>query len=293
MKKHIFIINPTAGKHKALEMTHFIVKHFDNPEIVPTEYPGHASELAKNYAGKDTIIYSVGGDGTLNEVINGVMTSDYASETIIADVPCGSGNDLIKSFTDEKDPYVLLEKYKAQHIRTLDTGVINGRSFVNISSVGFDAEIVLAAKKYKKLPLVSAELAYLISVFATLIRLKDYKMKIRIDDDEVFETNVLFLTMANGMYYGGGMMAAPDALVDDGLFDFCMVDKIKRREVPFLLPKFMKGDHEKLKVVHTIKGKKMIIDSDKPLPVNIDGELLLSDHVEVEIKEGTLNFMVP
>ena len=118
-------------------------------------------------------------------------------------------------------------------------------------------------------------------------------MKIRIDDDEVFETNVLFLTMANGMYYGGGMMAAPDALVDDGLFDFCMVDKIKRREVPFLLPKFMKGDHEKLKVVHTIKGKKMIIDSDKPLPVNIDGELLLSDHVEVEIKEGTLNFMVP
>lgn len=293
MKKHIFIINPAAGKHKALEMTNFIVKHFEDPIIIPTEYPGHATELAKEHAGQDIILYSLGGDGTFNEVINGVVHSDYSSETIVADVPCGSGNDFIKGFTEEKDPYVLLEKYKDQKVKTIDVGFVNGRSFINIASVGFDAEIVSEAKRYKKLPLISAELAYIISVFATLIKLKDYKLTVKIDDQEAVDTNVLFITMANGNYYGGGMKAAPYASMDDGLFDFCLVDKIKRREVPFLLPKFMKGDHEHLKPVHTSRGRKMVIDSKKPLPINIDGEVLHSDHVEIVIKEGALNVLVP
>jgi len=293
MKKHIFIINPTAGKQKGLELVNHIKSKFPDPIILTTKYPGHATELAKEYATTDAIIYSVGGDGTLNEVINGIMASEYASEVIFANVPCGSGNDFIKGFTNEKDPYKLLDNYLVHNIKVIDVGVINGRNFINISSAGFDAEIVLGAKKFKQLPFVSAGLAYIISVFATLINLKGYSVTIQIDEEKPQKTNVLFIIMANGRYYGGGMKAAPNAILDDGLFDFCIVDQIKRREVPFLLPRFMKGKHENLKVLKTIQGHKMTIKSETPLPLNIDGEVLLSDSINITIKKKVLKFLLP
>ena len=293
MKKHIFIINPTAGKHKGLELVSHIKSIYTEAVILETKYPGHASELAKDYASPDAIIYSVGGDGTLNEVINGIMSSEHASQVTFANVPCGSGNDFIKGFTSEKDPYKLLDSYRNSDTKAIDVGIINGRSFINISSVGFDAEIVLGAKKYKQLPFISAELAYIISVFATLIKLKAYKVKVQIDEKESIIKNILFITMANGNYYGGGMNAAPNAIHDDGLFDFCIVDQIKRRQVPFLLPKFMKGKHEGLKVLKSIRGRNMTITSDYPLPLNIDGEVLLSDSITLSIKEKAINLLLP
>jgi YegS/Rv2252/BmrU family lipid kinase len=291
--KHVFIVNPAAGKHRAGEMSDFIIETFDKPVIVTTEYPGHATELAREYAGEDVAIYSLGGDGTFNEVVNGVMTSDYSATTIVADVPCGSGNDFIKGFTDEKDPYKLLASYRNMNHQKVDVGLINGRYFVNISSVGFDAEIVFNAKKYKRLPLVSAELAYVVSVFATLIRLSGYKMTVQIDRQEPMDVNVLFATMANGNYYGGGMKAAPKAIHDDGLLDFGLVDIVKRRKVPFLLPKYMKGKHDQLKEVHMIRGEKMTIHANKPLPVNIDGEVVHSDDIQVSVIKGGLNVLLP
>ncbi len=293
MKRHIFIINPEAGKKKGLEFSDYINRHFEGATILTTEYPGHASELALEHAGPDTYIYSVGGDGTLNEVVNGIIRSDYATETAVADVPCGSGNDFIKSLTAIKDPIELLKRYKKEETKLIDIGFVNDRSFINISSVGFDAEIVLNAKKYKRLPMLSAELAYVISVFATLIRLRDYKMTIHIDDQEPIETNVLFMVMANGVYYGGGMKAAPDAKVDDGLFDFCIVDKVKRRQVPFLLPKFIKGSHESLKMLKSFRGKKIKIHSQMPLPFNIDGEVIVSNDAKVGIREKAIRLLLP
>lgn len=293
MKKHIFIINPTAGKRKGLELSSYINKKFSSPLILTTEYPGHASELSKLHCAPDTVIYSVGGDGTLNEVINGVMSSDYKNDVVIANVPCGSGNDFIKGFTSEKDPYKLLDKYLDQRVKSIDVGTINNRHFVNISSIGFDAEIVLGAKKYKLLPMISAELAYIISVFTTLIKLKDYSVNVSIDDGKVQKLNVLFITMANGNYYGGGMNAAPSAIIDDGLFDFCIVDAIKRRQVPFLLPKFIKGKHENLKVLNVIRGSKMTITSNNELPLNIDGEVLLSKNIDITINEKALKILTP
>ncbi len=293
MKKHVFIINPEAGKKKASELIGYIEENFLNAVIIKTEYANHATELAKTYASPDTIIYSVGGDGTLNEVVNGVLLSKFAKDTFIASVPCGSGNDFIKSFTTIKNPVSLLEKYKKQKTKTIDVGYINGRSFINISSIGFDAEIVVGAKKYKKIPLINGGLAYLISVFATIMKLKAYSVKVSIDGKETYDKKALFIIMANGKYYGGGMKAAPKAELDDGLFEFCIVDKIPRRRVPILLPKFMKGKHETLKEIKTIRGKKITISSKKPLPLNIDGEVELSDHVEVYIQKEGINLLVP
>lgn len=293
MKNHIFIINPEAGKKQGPNLKGYIKRNYSNAIILLTQYSNHASELAQKYAAPDTILYAVGGDGTLNEVVNGVIASDYAMETMIASVPFGSGNDFIKGLTDIKDPMLLLEKYKRKKTKLIDVGLINGKSFVNISSVGFDAEIVLNAKKYKQLPLISAQLAYLISVFTTLLQLKEYKVTVSIDDGQETETGILFLTMANGTYYGGGMKAAPNAIIDDGLLDFCLVDKVKRREVPFLLPQFIKGKHEHLKMIHMSRGKTMTITSSKPLPLNLDGEVILSKQIQITLKNRAIRVLIP
>lgn len=293
MKNHIFIINPEAGKKQGPSLKGYIKRNYSNALILLTQYPNHASELAQKYAAPDTILYAVGGDGTLNEVVNGVIASDYAMETTIASVPFGSGNDFIKGLTDIKAPLILLEKYKRQKTKLIDVGLINGKSFVNISSVGFDAEIVLHAKKYKNLPLISPQLAYFISVFTTLLQLKEYRITVSIDGGKEKETGILFLTMANGTYYGGGMKAAPNAVIDDGLLDFCLVDKVKRREVPYLLPLFIKGKHEDLKMIHMFRGKTMTITSSKPLPLNLDGEVLLSKQIQIALKNKAIKVLIP
>lgn len=293
MKRHVFIINPVAGKGKGPELKSVIEQLYNTPIILLTRFQDHARELAEEYASADTVIYSVGGDGTLNEVINGVMRSPYWEQVIVAHVPCGSGNDFIKGMTEIKDPVALLEKYKSGKYKAIDVGVVNERYFINIASVGFDAEIVLGAKKFKRIPFLNAELAYILSVFSTLVHLKDYAFWVSIDEQSEEMVNVLFLTMANGNYYGGGMKAAPKAKLDDGHLDFCFIDQVKRREVPFLLPKFIKGKHEKLKVVHHLKGKTMEIRSKKLLPLNMDGEVVMTKHVQVRIKEKCLNVLLP
>lgn len=226
-------------------------------------------------------------------MIGGVFSSAHALDTAVANVPCGSGNDFIKGLTDIKDPAELLLRYRKQKTRIIDLGIINDRCFINIASIGFDAEIVYNAKKYKRLPMLSAGLAYLISVFTTLVRLKDYPVRISIDNEKPWKKQTLFITMANGKYYGGGMQPAPKAQLDDGLLDFCIIDKIPRWKVPYLLPKFIKGKHEMLKEVKMVRGRKIYIRSHRPLPVNIDGEISWSDKVNVEIRNRAIKVLVP
>lgn len=293
MKNHIFIINPEAGKKKGVQLIEFINKNYKAPLILLTEYKGHATELAKTYASPDSIVYSIGGDGTLNEVINGVCQSDFYKDTIVAAVPCGSGNDFIKGITDIKDPIQLLIQYKEQKTKIIDLGKINDRYFVNIASIGFDAMVVHEAKKYKRIPLVNGELSYLISIFKSLIRLKDYPVSVNLDNKINIKKGILFITMANGCYYGGGMKPAPKALLDDGALDFSIIDRVSRKKVLILLPKFIKGKHETLEEVYVHKGKKLEVISEQALPINIDGEILWIERVYAQIEERALTILVP
>lgn len=293
MKRHVFIINPEAGKKKGIKLKEYIEKAFSDALILMTRYKGHATELAEAYASPDTIIYSVGGDGTLNEIINGVCRSKYREDVTVAVVPCGSGNDFAKGITNIKDPVELLNKYKKQHLKVIDLGKINDRYYVNIASMGFDALVVHSAKNYKRIPWVRGEISYLISVFKNLVQLNDYMVSIKIDAQEVIKKKILFLTMANGSYYGGGMKPAPNALIDDGLLDFAIIDKVPRLKALILLPKFIQGKHEVLDEVNVYKGKELIIESEKDLPVNLDGEIIWCDYLKVRILEKALKILIP
>ncbi|NMB95836.1 MAG: diacylglycerol kinase family lipid kinase, partial [Clostridiaceae bacterium] len=173
--KHLFIVNPVAGKGKALEYIPEIKRIFAKRKndiyfIETTEKPGHAIELVKSYVKRDTYrIYSIGGDGTLNEVLNGMAESDSS----LAIVPAGSGNDFVKSL----ESYSTFDTTKSSLLNSLidgmetitDIGKINDRFFINISSIGFDANVVYNAAKFKKIPFVNGLLAYTMGVLLTLV----------------------------------------------------------------------------------------------------------------------------
>lgn len=271
--KHLFIINPVAGKGKALKLIPDIERVFKNhPEdyiIEITERPGHATEIVRSYVEKEIYrVYSMGGDGTLNEVLNGMA----GSRSILGVIPCGSGNDFIKSIDNGRDIYEIIERTIQGKERLIDLAKVNGRYFANISSMGFDGEVVYNTSRFKKLPAVSGRMAYILGVFYSLIRCKNYHLNISIDGEHI-ETESLLTAIANGRYYGGGMMPAPEAVLDDGLLDVCLIKKVNRLKLLRFFPKFIKGTHGSIEEVSFYKGRRIEVKCNEDIFLNLDGEV--------------------
>lgn len=286
--KIMFIVNPAAGKGAALRQKDKIAAVIEKIggieyQIKYTERPGHAADIAREGAAQGCdIIFAVGGDGTVNEVVNGLI----GTEAVLGVIPGGSGNDFIRSLNIGEDVEDIIKGAIKGGKRQVDVGIINGRYFINISSIGFDAEVVLATQKAKKL-FLSGSTAYIAGLISTIFRRKADIITMVIDGQEVTK-EVLLVAVANGKYYGGGMMAAPDAVIDDGLFDICLITNLSKLRMLYLFPRFMKGKHKDLKEVHFYRSQKVHIESQNPMPVNIDGEVLRDKSATFEIVRNAL-----
>lgn len=293
--EHLFIVNPAAGKGAALSMAEHIRHRFEgtslNWRILKTWGPGHATILAREAVANqpDIHIYSVGGDGTLNEVVNGLAET----ESPLGILPCGSGNDSIRSLTDVHDPVLLLESLVDARIEKTDLGKLNDRWFLNIASAGFDAEVVNRTNHFKKLPLVPGSLAYVMGVLTTLIQRNLHEVTITLDDGEPEKSILLLAAFANGKYYGGGMQPTPAADLHDGLLNSCRVSPLSRMRMLKFFPKFIKGQHGIMEEVRFDTFKRLLLESEQPLPINIDGELSTEKRVEVTIHPGALRLKHP
>jgi YegS/Rv2252/BmrU family lipid kinase len=291
--KHLFIINPVAGKGKTVSMIPDITEYCKardyRYEIVITGYPGHATEIAKQKSGEEQCrIYSVGGDGTLNEVLNGMAGSGSS----LGVIPGGSGNDFIRSIVGDRLPDNIIAATIEGTEKLIDFARVNDKYFINISSVGFDAEVAYQTGHFKKLPLISGKLAYVLGILRTILICKNHHMEL-ILDNETISGKSLLIAAGIGKYYGGGIYALPDAEIDDGLFDVCHVDAASRFRILRLFPKYMKGLHKSIREVHMYKSKKVEIRAEKPIPLNRDGEIILTDKAVFEIFPGSLPFIVP
>ena len=291
--KHLFIINPVAGKGKTLGLIPEIMEYCEGRsyeyEIVTTGYPGHATEIAKAHSAVQALrIYSVGGDGTLNEVLNGMAGSGSS----LAAVPSGSGNDFIRSIVGANIPKNLIKSAIEGTERLIDYAKVNDKFFLNITSIGFDAEVVYQGGHYKKLPFITGKMAYVLGILTSIIICSNHPMKIKVDGTLVSAKSLL-VAVGNGKYYGGGMLALPDAEIDDGLIDVCHVEAMKRLNILKLFPKYMKGLHASIKSVHFYRGKKVEITVDKPVPMSRDGEIILVENAVFEIFPKGLPFVIP
>ncbi|MDA3814368.1 MAG: diacylglycerol kinase family lipid kinase [Candidatus Cloacimonetes bacterium] len=294
-KRWFFIVNSTAGRGKTgkkiSKLVTSINEHKLDFEIELTKAPQHAIQLAKDAIKKGFHnIISVGGDGTLNEVVNGVMHSGKADEVNVGIIPAGGGNDFAANFklTSNIDKGVdLLMKF---NLRKIDVGKIEDKYFINALGIGFDARVAIVSNKIKYL---NGLPRYLLAVIKALVSLKMVEAEIIMDTGKI-NNPFLLLSIGNGLSTGGGFLLTPEARVDDGLLDICLINKVNRRRVLSLLPAAIKGKHLKEPEVVIHQSRKIEVITKNSLPIYYDGELpILKDplHFTVELLPKKLNLI--
>lgn len=291
--KHLFIINPAAGKGRALKFIPEIEELFkdsgDEYIIKITERPRHAIEIVRSYTEQDQYrVYAIGGDGTLNEVLNGMA----GTTSILGVIPGGSGNDFIRSIGTKGGKEDILRRTVYGKTQEIDLARVMNRYFINIASAGIDAEIGYNAAIFKKIPFLPGHLSYLLSIFITVFRYKSKKMRIIMDDREI-NTETLLIAAGNGRFYGGGMMITPGAELSDGQFDICHVTKMSKAKILLLFPRVIKGKHENIKEVSFNRCNKLSIYMEEDTVLNIDGELTKVKKAEFEIIPKGIKVIIP
>ena len=245
-----------------------------------TVYPTHAIDLARQAAeeGCDMVI-AMGGDGTVHEVMSGLMQVPAEKRPVMGVVPIGSGNDFAYSIgITQKADHALAHALKAETIKPVDIGVMtdeHGRKeyFDNTLGIGFDAVVTIRSHT---LPIVKGFLMYLTAVIQTIL-LNHHPAQLKIETDkEKWETNALMVTLCNGPREGGGFMLSPDSKNNDGTMEFVIVNKVSRLMMFRLVPEFMSGTHMRFKQVRMGEYKKFSLSSDSPLYIHADGEIFTS-----------------
>lgn len=291
--KNLFIINPVAGKGRSLEYIDKIKNYFDDLQeeyiIEITEYKDHAIEIAKEYTSKDTYrVFAVGGDGTINEVLNGLIGSD----SVLCVIPTGTGNDFVRTLYKDKEIEDILDSLISGQEHYIDLAKSNDRYFINIASVGFDAEVVYNARMFKNRRFIPSSFAYILSVIYTAFNFKSINMTIKIGEQYIKESTFL-LAACNGKCYGGGVMIAPKADMKDGLLDICVIRRPGLFTLLKSIPKALKGELEDIEEVNYYSGKKIIVEGDREFILNADGELFKQTQAEFELIENGMKVVIP
>ncbi len=291
--KHIFIINPEAGNGQGYKFIPFIEKlakeNKKDYKIEVTCYIGHATKIAKKYANeKENRIYSVGGDGTANEVLNGMVGAKNA----MAVLPGGSGNDFIRTLAKK----CTIKNYFFNVIngkqKLVDVGKLDNRYFLNIASVGMDAKATYEAIKYKRNSILGGKMAYIIGGLLAFKNHHSYNLEIKIDG-EYYKQSVMMIIIANGKYYGGGIKASPKADIDDGLFNITLLPKCSFLDLLGNAYYFVLGMQNKSKYFIRKKAKKIEIYSKCLLPIQFDGETTLKKNITFEICPKAVKIIFP
>lgn len=278
------IVNPAAGAGKTARLWPLIMELFKGQglrfEHDVTEAPGHAIELAR-VAAQDgyNMVVSVGGDGTINEIVNGLYASGNIGGALLGIVSTGTGSDYIRTIGVPRRYEDACRNFLQPKKLMVDLGIVqyssNGnkeeRLFVNFAGMGFDAEIVRrTTQQYKALGSLPS---YLLGLLTTLVSYRNRDITLVIDGEAV-DTRVCTVVMNNGRYGGGGMFTAPDASINDGYLDVMIVGDLSKPDLLRSLPRIYKGTHLTHPKVTMKKAKEIEVRSKQPMQLQADGELL-------------------
>lgn len=286
--KYIFIINPNSGNGNyqvlvdALNIVKKTVKDFDY-DLVLSEYKYHVYEIVKRYQQQSVCLVACGGDGTINEVLNSMDLEN----NILAALPLGSGNDFLKMGINQEDSLVKsIEHILSSEYRYIDYGVANEIKFINSFGLGFDTRVMVAYDKYRT-RFKNRKRAYNYSVFMAL---KDISSTFITIDNKSYE--IFLMAINNGKFYGGTFMPAPNAKLDDGMLDLCLVNKLNYFEIMKLMPKYKKGQHLGLKQVVHYQAASFKIENKNPILVALDGELYTMKDIDVKVVPKGVKFIL-
>ena len=302
--RYFFIVNPKAGKCSCLtEISDFVKElHRDgiHAEILYSQkrgdcenYAAKISEQAKELK-QVSCIFACGGDGTLNEVVNGVLRNGINEWAYITHIPRGSGNDFIKSFS-HPEMFRPADMFTRGIIsRKIDVMRVNDRYCLNICSIGLDARICDGMNKYRKLP--SGKMSYGASVAENLVKGRlSSPMRVCIGNNYDRAGDITMVCICNGSWYGGGYNPVPEASIQDGQLDVLIVNKVSPLKAATIVNAYKKGnyaEHPKI-VQHYRTDESISVKPIKPEPVNVDGEIFWPDMVEINVLKGYINFFAP
>lgn len=270
----VAIVNPAAGRRRrSLEDLTF------EGGVLKTEYPGHATELAREAALRHSLVIAAGGDGTVGEVATGLIGTDAT----LGILPLGTGNDFARMVGSTGEILRTGVDASCDAIRW-SCGARTGFS-LNIAGCGFDA--VVADRINRGFRQLSGTTAYVVGVLDTLRTYRPAPIRLTVDGQSL-ETTVTLCAIANARYYGGGMKIAPDAQIDDGLLDVVLVEGVGRAEFLRAFPRVFKGTHLSHPKVRFLRGRRVRLETEPSLPVMSDGELIGTSPAEFEIVPSAL-----
>jgi len=288
VKKYIFIVNPKAGRGAGRRTLNELLGRLaswpNEYQIIETSRPGEASEIGRS--ADSEVCVAVGGDGTINEVVNGLIGTNRT----LGILPSGSGNDFSKSIGVPRSTAAALEIIRAGKSKRIDVGSVacsvdsnsrnqSHRLFVNGVGIGFDAAV--AAKTFE-IPHFSGTMLYLVAVLKTLGKYRSPLFRISIDG-RTKESHNLLVAIGNGSCAGGGFYLTPDAKLDDGQLDVCMIEEMSIARIFQLIPRVMRGKHSAFKGVEFQRGASIKIHGYSPFFVHADGEIVGDGVTNVQV----------
>jgi diacylglycerol kinase (ATP) len=232
------------------------------------------------------IVAAAGGDGTLSEVLNGLVNS----VSKIGIIPMGTGNDFARHLGIGTDRRRAVQTLLRGIAKPIDIGRTQGRWFLNVAGCGFDA--VVAERVNRGFRHLRGTAAYIAAVVQTLRTFQAADMRITLDGETV-ELRAMLCSVANASYYGGGMHVAPDARLDDGLFDLCLLAEAGKMEFLSAFPRVFRGTHTTHPKVTMRRARHVQIESEPPMPVLVDGEIAGITPVEFVLVPGAIHVMTP
>jgi diacylglycerol kinase (ATP) len=302
-KRWAFIVNPVAGGGYAAsyepEARRKVAELGLNAVWIRTEAPGHAKTLAARFVADGFgVIAVLGGDGTLSEAAQGM----HGSETVIAPIAAGTGNDFVSitGFSEhfqESDWTALIEG----NVARMDLGLCNGRRFINGMGFGFDAAVAAANYDEEGRPKPGGKNKYMFHILKTLVSYREGMVRYRPArgaDNEAgsigaeFSDYAFLNTIAVGRRMAGGFYLTPSSIADDGLLDFCRIERLSIPARLRYLAAVMGRKHETLPKTHMSRIESLHVSFDKESPYHVDGELLFAKELEIGIEKAALRIAV-
>ena len=295
MSKYKIIVNPAAGSgngRRAIpQIEKALAKHNLDYDLVVSERPGHAVELARQavLAGFDPVV-AAGGDGTANEVINGLMDAKAAgaNQAALGVLCVGRGNDFAHGVGIPYDLQAGCQALTEGYRRKIDIGRVygglypQGRYFGNCVGVGFDA---IGTLEVSKMPRMGGFLSFLIAVLKTIFLYNNAPTSTVQYDGQTITQPSLLISVMNGRRLGGGFWMAPHSQLDDGLFDLCITHQVSQWEILRLIPRFLRGTQASHPAIRSGQAAHITITSQEgALPAQTDGEILCVDGQRLEIE---------
>ena len=288
---YILIVNPVSGRGKALKLLPEIEAEFARRGLACRVERTAGTEDAENIARAAAAehpegIVAIGGDGNCFNVVNGMAGSGVSRLF----VPCGTGNDFLKTLPLPKEPLAALRAQLDAPLTRIDLGRMNGNHFLNVAGTGFDVDVLRRVDRHKEKH--GGLFAYLLGLRDALKHYRPAEAEISFDGGPAQRAAFAILSVGNGRYIGGGMNAVPGAQVDDGLFDVVIVDPVKRAVIPPLIAFYIAGLHIKFGLAKRVRCRKLALRR-AGMTVNLDGELRAADEANYELLPAALCVRLP